>query len=118
MAIPIKRTMTLKSKLMSSKFRDHTLEELIIFDRQCVILRAYYFISNVDFTQEVKDLLKLTPEYEIEKPGSESTRYMETIRALYPKDYRREYNNTPNRLEHTLEKYKKLTSETVLTKAK
>jgi len=114
MAIPILRIMTLKSLLGSGKYKDYTIEKLIALGREEAILKAYFVITNVSFNQEVLDLLKLTEEYQITKPGSKWERFKPVLADLYPAQFKRLYHKTKSNLEKTMTKESQLKSKSAL----
>lgn len=93
MAIPIHRIMTFKSKLGSGKYGDYTIQELINLGRQAHILKAYFTITNVDFSIDVLCALKMDTWHQIPKPGSKWEKYNPTLKELYPSQHRRIYDH-------------------------
>ena len=87
MAIPILRIMTMKSKLGSGKYRDYTLEDLFNLNKEGHIYKAYFVITNVSFNKEILDKLGLTPEYQIQKPGSNWKLLKPTLKKLNSLQY-------------------------------
>jgi len=63
------RTMTLKSKVGFGHLKNFMIGELIQMNRSKELLNYYYNLGMVNFNQEVKDLLCITPSREIPKPG-------------------------------------------------
>lgn len=63
------RKMTLKSKIGFGAYSSACVQDLINGKKHRDLISMYYELSKIDFTDEVKEYLKITPEREISKPG-------------------------------------------------
>lgn len=63
------RTLTLKSKIGFGAYKLLTVNELINLGKHRELLEYYYRLTMINFNQEVKDLLFITKDREINKPG-------------------------------------------------
>ena len=81
MAIPLLRILTLKSKIKVGKYADYTVQELLNLGRTKILLSIYYKITSINYNQEVLDLLQLTSEWQIDKPGANKEFYYEFLKA-------------------------------------
>lgn len=64
------RTMTLKSCFDEGKFKNVKIQTLFDLHETRYLRWAYYNLSNINFNQEVKNLIGITSEFEIKKPGT------------------------------------------------
>ena len=64
------RTLTLKSCFNEGKFRNVKIQTLFDLHETRYLRWCYYHLSNINFNQEIKDLINITPDFEIEKPGT------------------------------------------------
>lgn len=63
------RKLTLKSIIGFGKYSDCTVG-MVLSLRKTRLLRWYYYnCSNIDFNQEIKDLIGIYSDFEIKKPG-------------------------------------------------
>jgi hypothetical protein len=69
------RTLALKSKIGFGTYKLLTVQELINLGKEPELIGYYYFLGMINFNQEVKDLLCITPEREIKKPGKGKTHW-------------------------------------------
>jgi len=70
------RTLTLKSKLNIGKYGLLTVQDFINLDMQKDLVEMYYKYSKLNYNQEIKDILGITKDNEISKPG--------TGKVIYP----------------------------------
>jgi hypothetical protein len=77
-----RRILTLKSKIKFGKYPDLCVGELINMRNFKDLLSMYYKLSKIDFNQEVKDILNITKNIEIEKPGTNISLYNENVYHL------------------------------------
>lgn len=73
--IPLKRTLTFKSKLGFGKRKDLTVQQLIDLRMVLDLISPYYKLTSINYTDEVLDCLGITDEYRIEKPGANREMY-------------------------------------------
>jgi len=73
MSVLLKRTMTLKSVIGFGSYPDLTVGQMIDTGKRYELLKMYYNLDRIDFSQEVKDILFITKEREIQKPGRNRT---------------------------------------------
>ena len=106
--------MTFKSKLGSSNYADNTIEELIALGKQSLILKAYFTKSNVDFHVDVLSSLKMQPQHQIPKPGTDWEKFNPVLLELYPGQHKRIYNNIKSDREKRLIKLSKVESKSTL----
>ena len=114
MAIAIHRMLTLKSKLGFGNYGDYTVKRLLSLDRHLILVHAYYCISNINYVEEVLEQLKLTPTYQISKPGTDKQNFKLMIERQFPGAYRRKYIDEKSYLEKTLRRGSKLDSKSTL----
>lgn len=72
MDVVLLRTLAMKSVLRYGKYHDLTVEEVIRYKGIKgfkFLTWAYYRSSNISFNQEILDILGITKENEITKPG-------------------------------------------------
>jgi hypothetical protein len=82
MSIVKLRKMAMGSVMKFGKYPDLSVMELINLQRHGYLLWIYYSMSNIDFTEEVKEYLQLTPDREIEKPGKIEVAVAAKLRGL------------------------------------
>jgi hypothetical protein len=100
--IPNKRTLTLKSKFGFGEHFDKTIEHLINLNKKYYIAWVYYNNDIIDYNQEIKDLIGLTKEHEISKPGR-NPEYYDNHKNLF---YEKHNDVTKNISEISMEKQK------------
>jgi hypothetical protein len=67
--IPNKRVLTLKSKLGFGKHRDETIGHIIETNKKFYLAWVYYNNDIIDFNDEIKNIVGITTELSIPKPG-------------------------------------------------
>ncbi len=83
--IPNKRTLTLKSKFGFGEHFDKTIEHLINLNKKYYIAWVYYNNDIIDYNQEIKDMIGLSKEHEIPKPGRNPSHYDTHKNVFYEK---------------------------------
>ncbi len=63
--------MTLKSVIGFGAFPDYTVGEMIIMKKYKELIQMYYNLERINYNDEVKALLFITKEREIQKPGKD-----------------------------------------------
>jgi len=84
--IPTLRTMTLKSKLGFGKYKDLTVQKIIDIPLPLVLISAYYKLTSINYNEEVLGMLGITKDYQIKKPGTDGSVY---INFLNKKGYKK-----------------------------
>ena len=69
------RTLTRKSKLGFGKHKNTTVQDL--FDRKKLLelISPYYKLTTINYAEDILDELEISPEWRIEKPGSDKELY-------------------------------------------
>lgn len=82
------RTLTRKSKMAFGKYRDYTVEEMLMSKKRKVsLIVAYYKLEKINFIDDVLEELLITPEWRIEKPSKDYDKCYEFLTKYYPKEY-------------------------------
>lgn len=97
------RKLTMKSCFAEGKFAGVPIGQLIQLGNTRYIRWVYYNQSSIDFMQEVKDEINITPEFEIKKPG--------TNFAMHEKLNQKMDSHMTNRMKKRHEKREKIKSE-------
>lgn len=92
------RIMTLKSKIGFGYFKDLTVGELIGTNKHYDLLRMYYGLEKIDFNTEVKEILHLTTNRQIVKPGRDYEFSKENL-ALIMREIRDSKTDQERKLE-------------------
>lgn len=82
------RKLTLKSQLKIGKYAEYTVQSMIELRRESELLGLYYYYTTIDYVGEVKELLKITPEFTIEKPGSNKKMFYPMLEKTFNRQYR------------------------------
>lgn len=64
------RKLTPLSTLGFGYDKDKTVAEMILLYKQLDLLKIYYALGNIDFSDDIKNILCITKDREIQKPGS------------------------------------------------
>lgn len=82
MSIILLRTLALRSKIQApSKYEGHSVGDVIKIDPGYLII-IYFTCSKISYTDEVLDMLGLTAEDQIPKPGKDPGRTFEVLDRL------------------------------------
>ena len=65
------RKMTMKSCFNEGKYAGVPILQMIQLNRHRYLRWCYYNLSNIDFMPEIKEAIRITPEFEINKPGTD-----------------------------------------------
>lgn len=86
------RKLTLKSFLDYGGYKDRTVQNMIDHKNHLDLISAYYKLSHITFFDDVLEILKITPEWRINKPGTDKEKYLQFILAIWPEQtlHRRE----------------------------
>lgn len=101
--IPNKRTLTLKSKFGFGEHHDKTIEHLINLNKKYYIAWVYYNNDIIDYNQEIKDMIGLTTEHEIPKPGR-NTEYYEKNKNIFQEKLYREVSDVSREKQQVFRK--------------
>lgn len=82
MSVILKRTLTLKSKIGFGKYKEYTVNHLIGMNKNIDLLSMYYKLGKIDFNQEIKDLIGISTQFEIEKPSKDLDMYYAILNHL------------------------------------
>lgn len=69
MDIILLRKLTLKSILNFGEYFDYPIWKLLELQKYSYLRWVYFNCSNITFTDDILELLKITDEYKISKPG-------------------------------------------------
>lgn len=87
------RKLTLKSPLKIGKYADYTVQSMIELGRESELISLYYNYTTIDYVEEVKELLKITPEFTIEKPGSHKSLFYPMLKKTFNRQYKQKTKN-------------------------
>lgn len=76
MGIILLRKLALKSIIGFGAYRDLTVQDMLNLKRHKELIQLYYNLSGIDYVEEVKEHLRITPDREIAKPGKDKTYYI------------------------------------------
>lgn len=71
MQVTLLRKMTLKSVIGFGRYKEMTVGQLLDVGYYSELIRMYYNLQRIDFVQDIKDLLFITKDREIQKPGKD-----------------------------------------------
>jgi len=71
------RTMTLKSRFTGGMYVDIPMRILLDMGKKAYIVAKYYQYDTINFDEEMLELLQITPELQIPKPGCKMEMYDE-----------------------------------------
>ena len=76
------RKLTLKSCIDFGKYKDYSVQQVFSIDKKYLIW-MYYNCSNLSFIDELLEMLFITKEYQIKKPGvlRESEQMIECLKS-------------------------------------
>lgn len=77
--IPLKRTLTYKSKLGFGKWKDYTVQELLNLRKKDILISPYFKLSSITYIEEILIELGITEEYRIDKPSINNEMYLKFI---------------------------------------
>lgn len=81
------RKMALKSIIGFGNYPLLSVQELINMEKHSVLIQMYYRLGKIDFTDEVKGMLKITKDREITKPGKDYMKYYQNICKMIDEIY-------------------------------
>ena len=81
------RKMALKSIIGFGDYPLLSVQELINMEKHSVLIQMYYRLGKIDFTDEVKGILKITKDREITKPGKDYMKYYQNICKMIDEIY-------------------------------
>lgn len=81
------RKLALKSLMKFGNFKELTVQELLIMNKHYELIKIYYRMSMIDFNDEIKDILKLTGERVIPKPGKRPELYKTFVGEILDEIY-------------------------------
>jgi hypothetical protein len=81
------RKMALKSIIGFGNYPLLSVQELINMEKHSVLIQMYYRLGKIDFTDEVKGILKITKDREITKPGKDYMKYYQNICKMIDEIY-------------------------------
>lgn len=94
------RKLTLKSTIGFGGWADYTVEAMLKHDKKLALIDMYFGYSHITFFDEILDLLKISPEWRISKPGTDKDKGYEFKHTIYPEE-------TAVRKEQVLRKVRK-----------
>lgn len=103
--------MTLNSIIGFGNYRDLKVGDLINISKHSELIRMYYGLEKIDFTPDVKILLRINENREIKKPGKSYDMYHKNIYDMVG-----EIMSTQTEQERNIKMHEK--SATVRLKAK
>ncbi len=78
------RKLALKSILNFGKLYDYTVSQVLTLNKHRYLIWVYYNCSHIDFLDEILDILDITEERRIKKPGKDVFYYEEHRREFMP----------------------------------
>jgi hypothetical protein len=69
------RTMTLKSRINFGQYRDLCVQELINLNVHIELIKMYYLLEKITFTEDVLTILRINDDRAITKPGKDYGAY-------------------------------------------
>ena len=81
----LKRVLTRKSKFGIDKIKDYTVQDLLNRKKHTDLVRAYFNLSTIDFTEDILSELLITGKYVITKPNINTEIYHEFLLSKYGK---------------------------------
>ena len=77
------RKLALKSILNFGKLYDYTVSQVLTLNKHRYLIWVYYNCSHIDFLDEILDILDITTERRIKKPGKD---------PFYHEEHKNEFN--------------------------
>lgn len=99
MSIILLRKMTLKSIIGFGHYADLRVQELIQMNKEKDLLQMYYRLGGIDFDDTVKEMLCITKERQIPKPGKDYDLYIKNVYSIIKDIMERNTANNPDGLE-------------------
>jgi hypothetical protein len=81
----LKRVLTRKSKFGIGKIKDYTVQDLLNRKKHFDLIRAYFNLSTIDFTEDILAELLINGKYVIPKPNVSKENYHEFLLSKYGK---------------------------------
>lgn len=78
------RKLTEKSFVGFGKYKNEKISRLLELGKQPDLASMYFKLSYITFFDSVLDAIGITPEWRIEKPGTDENKYYEFCAAVYP----------------------------------
>jgi hypothetical protein len=83
MDVPILRTLTLKSKLTFGKYDNLTIQEIINLGHTSYLRWVYFNINGITFIDEILEMIHISCEFKIDKPGTNPESYEKINTAIH-----------------------------------
>lgn len=77
------RKLTKKSRIGFGTYKDATVERMFVMGKTVDLIQMYYNLSHITFFDEILTELKITPEWTIQKPGSDREKGRDFTRTFY-----------------------------------
>lgn len=78
------RKLTEKSIIGFGNYKDWTVKGMIERHKEMQLISIYFQMSHITFFDDILAILKITPEWQIEKPGVNKERYHEFRNLVWP----------------------------------
>ena len=75
MSVVLLRTLTRKSKLGFGKHKNITVQQFLDENKPLKLISPYYKLTTINFTEDILDELNISPEWRVDKPGSNEDLY-------------------------------------------
>ena len=82
MAIATLRILTRKSKLGFGKYKNYTVQELLDLGREIELINPYFYLTSINFIEDILIELKITEEYRIPKPSSNKPAFKVFMKSI------------------------------------
>ena len=82
MSVVLLRTLTRKSKLGLGRDRNKTVQQLFDENKPIKLISPYYKLTTINFTEDILDELNISPEWRIDKPGSNEDLYYKFLKEV------------------------------------
>lgn len=112
MDVPLLRKMTEKSVLGFGKFADCRVGDVIKLNHTRYLRWCYFNLAKISFVDEVMTKIKLLPEFQIEKPGTnpekgkELDEYYDMMRSPTDNLFRNNHSRRKKKAQH-LQRFKR-----------
>tara|TARA_R100001463_G_scaffold106123_2_gene160703 strand:- start:9 stop:356 length:348 start_codon:yes stop_codon:yes gene_type:complete len=105
MSVVLLRTLTRKSKLGFGKHKNMTVQQFLDENKPIKLISPYYKLTTINFTEDILDELNISPEWRVNKPGSNEDLYYKFLKEVgYDKkkrssgaDILKKYSKPPSR---------------------
>lgn len=86
------RVLTKKSFVGFGFFKDRTIDSMIKSGKTLDVIAMYFNLSHISFHEDLLAEFKITPDWRINKPGTDRDKLSQFLEAVYPEEYRIRYD--------------------------